>query len=63
MDGESCERGKVSDEAKHNFMDLEGELHSYCFTELNFQGYREVLKMHLIPVGLGGTYKQDFLVC
>lgn len=63
MDGESCDRGKVSDEAERKYTDLEGALDSYCFTEPTFEGCREVWKIHWILVGLGGIYKQDFLLC
>jgi len=38
MDGESCDREKVSDEAEHKCTDVEVALDSYCFTELTFQG-------------------------
>jgi hypothetical protein len=34
MDGESCDRGKVNDEAEHMCTDVEVALDSYCFTEL-----------------------------
>jgi hypothetical protein len=62
MDGELCDRGKVSDEAEHKCTDLEGALDSFCFTEATFKGSREVWKMPWIAVGLGGIYKQGFLL-
>jgi hypothetical protein len=63
MDGKLCDRGKEIDEAEHKFTDLEGAFDSFCFTKPTFQGCREIWKMHWIPVGLGGIYKQDFLLC
>jgi hypothetical protein len=57
MDGELCDRGKVSDVATQECKDLDGELVSFCFGEPGFQRFGVFWKMHWISVDLGGSHK------